>query len=663
MTSVQNHLPPLSGNKNLLHTMSISGFKNFFPFVLVFLCWNVARAQNEFKFHKVQPGETVYSICKTYGIGQEEFYRYNPETRHSLKAGDVVMVPAAPAENESPVDTLKFTIHIVKEGQTLYSISREYDVPIDLIESNNPEIQNQVLKVGMRLLIPKNPKRAPLPSDDGNKEANQQIPAGFHRVEPGESLYSVARLYKISVSELVTINHLNDSTLRAGQLIRIKPETPPQGFSRVKPQLNEDKKDTIRYTMHRVENGETLTSLSKKYNISASDLLRFNPELNQMNLKAGMLLLIPVYYPPSRPITDSSFDTVDSKEVLEISTLEAVNYFGMLGKRKLRVLLIIPANPENASNELRPSEIVSMDYYLGVRTALELLQNEGFQITLKVTEAPENYSLLGQITFDIPNVDLVIGPFIPQQIKELNHQINGQSQLPIVLPFGQPSFVAPGNILLQETEEQEARALAHALQSSYPESTVYLIYSEKDQKANQLNDALKKYLIGRKIKEIRLGNGLQGLSQITDSPEPKVVSFFIDDNFLSSQFIDRIRKSGNSSTVLLLNRRILDNPLIEPRYLNHVNFLVAMPRYIHFEHPLVQAAAESISNQHKLEPNDITLHAFQSTYDLIKTLTDNRHKPEFLDLRSTRKHGVFQNAQVVVLTNRNYKLVPIQIQK
>jgi hypothetical protein len=88
-----------------------------------------------------------------------------------------------------------------------------------------------------------------------------------------------------------------------------------------------------------------------------------------------------------------------------------------------------------------------------------------------------------------------------------------------------------------------------------------------------------------------------------------------------------------------------------------------MPRYIHFEHPLVQAAAESISNQHKLEPNDITLHAFQSTYDLIKTLTDNRHKPEFLDLRSTRKHGVFQNAQVVVLTNRNYKLVPIQIQK
>lgn len=643
--------------------MSFARIKKILFLLHLLVYWNLSVAQNGFKFHKVQPGETVYSICRFYGISPDDFYKYNPETRHSLKAGDVVMVPAASKVQETPIDTQKFHIHIVKDGQTLYSISREYDVPIDLIEAYNPEIQNQIVKVGMRLLIPKNPRKAPsLPED--KKENHEEIPTGFHKVESGESLFSIARLYKLSVSELMNLNQLNDSILKIGQLIRVKNSTSSSSSNKVSANLQKSTihTDSIRYTMHRVENGETLTSISKKYNIETADLLRFNPELNQMSLKTGMLLLIPIYIESASTIPDKS-DKEDTKEILELSTIEAVNYFGMMGRRKLRVLLIIPANPENAGSDLKPTEIISMEYYLGVRTALELLQNEGYQIWLKVAEIPEKNSILAQISFDLRDYDLVIGPFIPQQIKELNQHLNGKSQLPIVLPFGQPSMVAPGNILLQETEELEARALSKALQSYYPEIPVYLIYSDKDQKANQFNDLLKKHLNGRILKEIRLGSSLQGLAPVTDSPDPKIISFFIDDNFLSSQFIDKIRKSVSSSSVLLLNRRILDNPLIEPRYLNQINFIVAVPRYLHLDHPLVKAAAENISSQYKLEPTDITLNAFQSTYDLIKTLTDNRHKPEFLELRSTRKPGVFQNAQIMVLTNRNYKLTPLPLPK
>ncbi|MFN4300025.1 MAG: LysM peptidoglycan-binding domain-containing protein [Thermaurantimonas sp.] len=615
-----------------------------------------AFAQESFKFHRVQQGETVFSISRQYNISVEDFYKFNPETRQGIKAGDVVMVPASASPKEETIDTNRFHVFTIQEGQTLYSLSRQFNVPIDLIEANNPDIKDKVIRPGMRLLIPKNPKLAPVQSPE--LVAEESAPLGFHRVKPGESLFSIARIYQISVADLLAFNQISDSLIKPGQLLRVTPPSENgQSASTASPSKNGSRTDSVRFTMHRVEEGETLSALARKYGIKIDDIERYNPELRQMPLKVGMLLLIPIKIPGNG--SPSIVEIKDSivPEVADASSVEYVNYFGLLGKRRLRISLILPVNIESEVRDLRPSDIVAMDYYLGVRTALENLTAQGYQFTLSVIELPESTTDLKGLFSRVRESDIVIGPFVPQQAKSFLENFPDAGKVPVILPFGTLNSSAEGSIWMQESEELEMRSLAIAIQSHYSNQPVYLVYSEKEAKANQLNDLLRKYLTNKTIREIRLASGLQGLNAVTDVVEAKVVVFFAEDNYLSSQFIDRMRR--NKANTLIISRRVLDNPLLEPRYLNQINFLIASPRFVNYNHPLVQTAAETIALQHKLEASEITLYAYQTTYDLVKSLTDSRYKPEFIQIKSTRRKGVFQNDAVQILTARNYKLVPI----
>lgn len=616
-----------------------------------------AFAQESFKFHRVQPGETVFSISRMYNITQEDFYKYNPESRQSLKVGDVVMVPASLSPKPEAVDTNKFHIHIVQEGQTLYGISRQYNVPIDLITVHNPDIKEQVIIQGMRLIIPKNPKLAPIQSPVEVTE--ESTPDGFHRVKPGESLFSIARIYQLTVSELLKLNQLTDSIIKPGQILRVSPPATNGKNNASSQATNTQSADSVRFTMHRVEEGETVSALARKYGVKNEDIERYNPELRLMNLKTGMLLLIPIKIEKDAgtqsPISKDSTDI--STEVSEISTIEYVNYFNLIGKRRLRISLILPLSTDRNGRDLSPSDIVGMDYYVGVRSALEVLQNQGYQLVLNTVDFAENSSDFSGLNARVKGSDIIIGPFVPQQAKAFLENFSDAGKVPVILPFGAMNSTLEGAVWIQESEELELRTLASAIQTYYANQPVFLVYSEKDAKGNQLTDRFRKYLTTKSIQEILLTSGLQGLSAINESPDPKVVVFFVEDNFLSSQFIDRMRR--NKSNTVVISRKVLENPLLEPRYLNQVNFLVIAPRYVHHSHPLVQSAAESIAAQHKLEANDIMLYAFQTTYDMIKSLTDTRHKTEFIQIKSTRRKGIFQNDAVQILTARNYKLIPL----
>lgn len=618
---------------------------------------NQAFSQESFKFHKVQTGETAYSISKLYGISLEDFYKFNPEARQSLKSGDVVMIPASTSPTDETIDSTRFLIHNVQEGQTLYSISRQYNVPVDLIEVNNPDIKNQIIRPGMRLLIPKNPKRSPVQSEQ--QLPGTSAPEDFHLVKPGESLFSIARLYDITVSDIFTFNPQLDSVIYPGQLIRVHLSKNEGKTSHPAENTSGISKDTTRYTMHRVEDGETLYSIARKYNQKIENIQRYNPELRQMSIKSGMLLLIPL----SMAVDEDSEVYEPKPEVPDFADEKAVgfvSYFNLLGKRNLKISLILPISSDLTNRDLRPVDIVAMDYYLGVKTALETLQKDGYQFTLQIVELPENSTDFYHTFSKIKYSDFIIGPFVPLQTKSFLESFPDKGKVPVIIPFGTVNNSAAGTVWIQESEDHELRELASSILSEYTELPIYLIYTNnKDNKANKLNDQFRSYLGKRNIREIHLTGGLQGLSAVTDLPEPKIIVFFHDENFLSQQFIERMRRQRNNN-ILVLHRKILDNPLIEPRYLNQLNVLIASPRHIQHEHSLVIAASESIANQYKLETNDIMLYAFQSVYDLVRSLTDPGYVTKFIKINPTLKKGVFQNEAVQVLTVRNYKLVPLQ---
>lgn len=123
-----------------------------------------------------------------------------------------------------------FIIHEVTAKETLFAISRRYETPVGDIIKNNDELK-QGLKIGQRIKVPYIPKT--------------EIPAGavLHKVSPGETLFSVAKKYDVSVSDVKAWNDLKGDDLSVGQALIIegvKPKTPPK---REAPELRDNPTD------------------------------------------------------------------------------------------------------------------------------------------------------------------------------------------------------------------------------------------------------------------------------------------------------------------------------------------------------------------------------------------------------------------------------------
>ncbi|MFQ3576252.1 MAG: LysM peptidoglycan-binding domain-containing protein [Cytophagales bacterium] len=101
-----------------------------------------------------------------------------------------------------------FLRYLVTPGETIYGISTKYKVPVtDLLELN-PELENG-LKVGQIINIPYNPQLF-----QSEKEENNGLV--YHTVEPGETFYSLARKYGVSVGDLLKFNEIE---LKIGQKV------------------------------------------------------------------------------------------------------------------------------------------------------------------------------------------------------------------------------------------------------------------------------------------------------------------------------------------------------------------------------------------------------------------------------------------------------------
>ncbi|MFT4851383.1 MAG: LysM repeat protein, partial [Sediminicola sp.] len=130
-----------------------------FLFVFSFSCG--ALAQQQFKSHSVQVGETVFSIAKAYGIGVEDIYRLNPNAKDGVKINSILIVPDKDSQATINED-IKFEKHRVRRKETLFSISKKYDVSIDNIKRYNKELYSRAIKKGERLNIPIGLKDMPI---------------------------------------------------------------------------------------------------------------------------------------------------------------------------------------------------------------------------------------------------------------------------------------------------------------------------------------------------------------------------------------------------------------------------------------------------------------------------------------------------------------------
>jgi len=135
----------------------------------------------------------------------------------------------------------------------------------------------------------------------------------IHKVEKGQSLYAIAKLYQIELSAIVMENPDAIDGIKAGQELKIPIANPKKETEK-----KEDKKlntDGI----HKVVKGETIYSICKKYNLSQPQLISLNPSLKEFGLKEGQLLQVKLITPEkSQTVQETKVETKVSKtELLE----------------------------------------------------------------------------------------------------------------------------------------------------------------------------------------------------------------------------------------------------------------------------------------------------------------------------------------------------------
>lgn len=157
----------------------------------------------------VQRGDTLYSIARKYSVSVNDLKEVNNLNTNILYIGQELLIPSEIVEEdtngEEIIENDNYDTYIVKRGDSLWAISKRYDIPLnELISINN--LSNNNLKIGQELLIPKQ---------------EEIIDDGYYIVESGDTLWSIAKKYNISVNDLKEVNNLSNNLLSIGQQLII----------------------------------------------------------------------------------------------------------------------------------------------------------------------------------------------------------------------------------------------------------------------------------------------------------------------------------------------------------------------------------------------------------------------------------------------------------
>ena len=221
----------------------------------------------------VKKGDTLYGISNQYGVSVTELAELNNVNATTLKEGQSLKIPIKPGNNPD-----NLFLYTVKKGDTLYSIARRYSTSVDEIKKLNYLTSNE-LYINQVIRIP----------ESYNDPSQLYIPNYInYKVLKGDTLYSIAKKYKVPIDTIIQDNALDNDNLKVGQIIRIRT---------VEDSIEEcfgedyivDSNQTINY---KVLKGDSLYSIAKKYNTTVDQIKKLN-NLESSSISIGQVLKIP----------------------------------------------------------------------------------------------------------------------------------------------------------------------------------------------------------------------------------------------------------------------------------------------------------------------------------------------------------------------------------
>lgn len=186
----------------------------------------------------------------------------------------------------SPADSLRletingqtFIVHLVGDKETLYSLSRRYGVTVARVLEFNPNA-DAGLESGQLLKIPYVPRTR-----------TQTAEGTVHKVQPKETLFSISRMYSVSVDDIKAWNNLKDNSISVGQELLVKKKVAEVKTDPKPVDTRPGEMKTAKVT-HTVGQGETLYAISRTYGVTLEQLRTWNG-LTSDELRLSQVLFV-----------------------------------------------------------------------------------------------------------------------------------------------------------------------------------------------------------------------------------------------------------------------------------------------------------------------------------------------------------------------------------
>ncbi len=525
----------------------------------------------------------------------------------------------------------------------------------------------------------------------------------LHTVEKGQTLFAIAKFYKIEVNDLVIENPEAIDGIKPGQILRI----PAEKKVVVK---DEPSIDTSNCIIHTVEKGQTLYSIIKQYGVSDEVLKKLNPELLN-GLKTGQKIKIPSNKPKAEtavvtPVTNKEVVEEKAKEkIIDQSTtipkVEAVDkvtgtskkYNGEL-KDEYNIAFFLPFHADE-SNAIEIEKLVkgeehfsnktkvALEFYEGARLAIDSLKKEKLNAKIFVYDVDDKDSL-GVLNLlkkpELASMDLIIGPLYGSSFMPVA-KFAKENEIPIVSPFTQVNkilFENPFVCKVSPSITLQVERMATYVIDSFQTQNIVLVNGGGLAKDIPFYNSFKKtandYLLGRSANKkdtIKEAKGLSGLQLMLSTTQVNVVVLPSSNQSFVTEFISKLNALRDKYKIVLFGLQTWMNyDNLDFEYLNTVSLHTPSNTFIDYNNPKVKTFIKNYRESYKTEPDHFAFQGFDVTYFFMNALKQNG--TGFLNnLGQLKYNGLdanfefsqfpvesgFENKYVFIQKYQDYKLV------
>ena len=159
--------------------------------------------------HIVQSGDSLWSLASKYDTEVKIIKKINYLNNDLLSINDTLLIPLSKSKSNN---FIPYEMYIVSEGDTLWSIAKEYNIEIRDLSRMNSIDENSYLQLGQQLSI-------------GNKNIHRNMESKkrtiLYSVKQGDNLFKISELFDVSIRSIEEINNFKNTTLMPGQIIKV----------------------------------------------------------------------------------------------------------------------------------------------------------------------------------------------------------------------------------------------------------------------------------------------------------------------------------------------------------------------------------------------------------------------------------------------------------